>query len=78
MWFFLLVKIFALNYRYPSPNVWQNGSFDLIFKKTWIYVQNVVFLDNFEEFLKNSNPLQSYGQNSNLSPSKPLYVHVGG
>ncbi len=31
-----------------------------------------------KEFLKNSNPLQSYGQNSNLSPSKPPYVHLGG
>ncbi len=47
-------------------------------KENDIYVQKVVFLDNFERIIENSNPLQSYGQNSNLSPSKPPYVHLGG
>ncbi len=85
MWCFWFVKILALNYIYLSPNFWQNGSsdqpFPIIFskKENYIYVQKVVFLDNFERIIKkNSNPLQSYGQNSNLSPSKPPYVHLGG
>ncbi len=36
------------------------------------------FSITLKEFLKNSNPMQSYGQNSNLSPSKAPYVHLGG
>ncbi len=36
------------------------------------------FSITLKELLKNSNPLQSYGQNSNLSPIKPPYEHLGG
>ncbi len=54
----MFVKILALNYTYLSPNVWQNGSsdqpFPIIFskKENNIYVQKVVFLDNFERIIE--------------------------
>ncbi len=49
-----------LNYTYLSPNVWQNGPLDqpfpIIFSKKeiyiYIYVQKVVFLDNFEKIIE--------------------------
>ncbi len=47
-------------------------------KKTMYVFRRWSFLLTLKEFLKNTNPLQSYGQNSNLSPSKPPYVHLGG
>ncbi len=58
LWCFLFVKILALNYTYLSPNFWQNGSsdqpFQIIFskKENYIYVQKVVFLDNFERIIE--------------------------
>ncbi len=82
-WCFLFVKILALNYTNLCPNVWQNGSsdqpFPIIFSKKTMYMfRRWSFSITLKELLKNSNPLQSYGQNSNLSPSKPPYVHWGG
>ncbi len=47
-------------------------------KKTIYMFRRWSFPIALKELLKNSNPLQSYGQNSNLSPSKPPYVHLGG
>ncbi len=58
VWCFFFVKILALNYTYLSPNFWQNGSsdqpFPIIFskKENYVYVQKVVFLDNFERIIE--------------------------
>ncbi len=84
MWCFLFVKILTINYTYLSPNVWQNGSSDqpflIIFskKETMYMFRRWCFSVTLKEFLKNSNPLQSYCQNSNLSPSKPPLCTFGG
>ncbi len=84
MWCFLFVKILALNYTYLSPNFCQNGSSDQPFptifskKENYIYVQKVVFLDNLEGIIEKFQFFAKLWQNSNLSPSKPPYVHLGG
>ncbi len=77
MWYYLVLEPLVFNCTYLTSNCRENKSSDQPFpitfqkKKTGFMIRRWLFSITLKEFLKNFNLLQSYGLNSNLSPSKP-------